>query len=468
MATISSPGSGSGIDVAGLVSSIISAESEPVLSRLDLRAAELQTRFSAMGQLKAALSSFADTVTRIRDGSGFGAKRANVTTAGDSVVAAASVSDSAPNGTFSLEVLALAEPHKQSTAGFANADVTFGAGTLVLGSGANAFSVAVDSTDSLSDIATSINGATDNDSIAASVVQVDDGLGGTQSKLVLSALSPGLANSLSVSAVDSDGVDNLGLSSLFVGLSDLQAAADASVKIDGRAVSSASNTLSEAVSGLTLHLQRAAPGQPVTISVTDDVDAATRELTNFVETFNGLRNAINALTNYDPARGERGVLLGDGLTRGLDSALRRELSSGIDGPIGSLADLGIATSADGTLSVDAGKLGDAFDQNYGAVIDLLAGDSGLAQRIEGVIDDFLGPDGVFEAREEAIAARLDVIGTQRESLARRMAIRESSLFAQFNAMDALVLQLQATSTFLSQQFSALEALVSNTSANNGT
>ncbi|MCH9670895.1 MAG: flagellar filament capping protein FliD [Gammaproteobacteria bacterium] len=466
MATISSPGSGSGIDVAGLVSSIISAESEPAISRLDLRATELQTRFSATGQLKSSLSQFSDAVDRIRSTSELAGRHASVSPNGDQIIAEASAGNTAALGAYSLDVSAIAKAHKLASSGVASAETTVGSGTLVIGSGNSAFSVEVAASDTLADIANAINLRAGDQTVSATLLTVDDG-SGSQTKLVLSAEQTGVAQAISFTAVDTDVFHNdaFGLSALTVNTTELQAASDASVTIDGQTITSGTNTLQDALTGVTIELKAAAPGSPVQLEIAADTSQAGREITNFVEAFNGLRNAINALTNFDPTSGEHGILLGDSATRGLDNALRRELGVQGSGPIGSLAELGIATTTDGTLSVDLGRLNDALSQDLEGITELLTSSEGLGARLHSVISDFLGPQGVFEAREEAISARLDVIDAQRQAIARRMSSREQSLTAQFSAMDALVSQLQDTSNFLTQQFNALEGLLLSRNGN---
>ncbi|MEM7252299.1 MAG: flagellar filament capping protein FliD [Pseudomonadota bacterium] len=461
MATISSPGSGSGIDVAGLVQSIISAESEPALTRLERRASELQTTISAMGQLKSALSQFSSAVSHLGDG--FQTRAANVSEVDRVRVASATASDAATSGDYSLEVTALANANKQITTGVADPDAAVGGGTLTVSDqSGNAFAIAVGATDSLSDIAAAINNADDNNIASAGVLTVDDGGGGSESKLVITATQTGSAGSIDLGVADDDGnnADTNGLSFITSTLSTVDAGVDAALLIDGQAVSSSTNTVTGVIDGVTLELEATNSGSPATLSITNNREDAEATVTNFVETFNGLRNAINALTNFDPSAGERGALLGDALTRGLESALRREIGGEFDGPIGSLAALGITTNPDGTLRIDTDTLRSAIDDGIDSVEALLSGDEGLASQLEAVIDDFLGPEGAFDAREDAIGARLDAIDEQREAIATRMASRETALFAQFNAMDALVAQLQATSNFLTQQFSAIDSLLS--------
>ncbi|MDX1299149.1 MAG: flagellar filament capping protein FliD, partial [Pseudomonas sp.] len=124
-----------------------------------------------------------------------------------------------------------------------------------------------------------------------------------------------------------------------------------------------------------------------------------------------------------------------------------------------LADLGITTQKDGTLKIDDAKLASAITDNFGALGTFFTGDNGLMSRVDKRIDGYIQTGGVLEQRMKGIQTTLTDIDKQKETLARRVSQLQTRLFAQFNAMDALVGNLNATSDRLTQALGSLPGVV---------
>ena len=124
-----------------------------------------------------------------------------------------------------------------------------------------------------------------------------------------------------------------------------------------------------------------------------------------------------------------------------------------------LADLGITTQKDGTLKVDDEKLSTAITDNFDALGSFFTGDSGLMSRVDKRIDGYIQTGGVLEQRMKGIQTTLTDIDKQKETLTRRVSQLQTRLFAQFNAMDALVGNLNATSDRLTQALGSLPGVV---------
>jgi flagellar hook-associated protein 2 len=138
--------------------------------------------------------------------------------------------------------------------------------------------------------------------------------------------------------------------------------------IDGIAVSSASNTLTDVINGLTIDLLE--PGSS-TLTVEYDKDSVSSAVSSFVDKYNGLISTINDLSSYDVDTGEAGLLNGDGVLRSVDAQVRRVFSqivNGLNGPYRQLADIGITRNAsDGSLVLDNTKLEAAIDDDFDAI-----------------------------------------------------------------------------------------------------
>ena len=450
MSTITSMGIGSGLDTNKLVQDLIAAEREPATQRLDLKQAEYESELSAYGSLKAALDQFSSSLGGLTDLSSLTAPGAS---SSDPELFTATADESAASGQYDVEVEQLAEAHKVISAGFASDDTAVGTGTLDIGVGSDHFSVAVDSdNNTLAGIRDAINGASDNPGVTASILHVDDGAGGTESKLVLNADEVGSANAISVSVSDDDGnnTDASGLSQLASGnLTEVKPAQDAKVIVDGQTATRSSNSIDDVIDGVTLDLKDAAPGTTETLTLSSDTAGASKAIHGFVKGYNTLMATVKQLSKYDAETGEGGVLLGDSTTRGLESQLRQGLTNPVaDGGFESLAEIGITTNRDGTLGIDETTLDNALANDFDDVAKLFAGDDGVANRMETTADAYLKNDGILENRTEGIESSLASIEEQREDLERRLQTLEQRYTAQFTAMDQAVARYQSTEEYL--------------------
>ncbi len=459
MAGISVSGVGSGIDINSLVDQLVASERQPTVQRLDRREAGLQAELSGFSLLKSAL---ADVQGALEDLDGDQLFQGRTVTSAAPETFTATADGGAATGSFSIEVERLASAQKLRSTGFSGADALVGTGTLTIASASDGFTV--DAGDgSLGAIRDAINEAADNTIVSAGIVNVDDGAGGTESRLVLTAREPGSANALSVTTADDDGNDGdvAGLSRLAydpqgagtANLIELDPAEDALIRIDGQAATRSANTVDDLIDGVTLRLESADPGNPATLTIGEDTGAARTAVNAFVTAFNGFTELRDSLTGFDPDTRQGGPLLGDSTLRILDSRLRSTLFDrvGAAGEVSSLAALGVTTGDDGRLAVDDAALTTALDDNPAAVAALFGGDSGLVARAGGVLEGFLQNDGLLDNRIDGLNTRIEGIGDRRLDLDRRIGALESRLRAQFTAMDQLVSRLQNTGSFLTQQ-----------------
>jgi flagellar hook-associated protein 2 len=488
MATLTASGLGSGLDVRGLVSQLVSAERTPVSNRLDLQEAQVQAKISGFGGLRSALAQFEGAVERLTDLDDFLARRAS---SSDPDVFTASATSEAVAGSYDVQVERLARSHKLISTGFASRDSEVGTGSLTITLGGESMTVDVASDgNTLERIRDAINGASGNPGVDAGLITVfDDALGASVSKLVLTARETGEASAITVTVQDNDtGVENPdgdtdmeGLSRLaydagagVTNLDEVRAAADALLWIDGEKVTSSTNTVEGAIEGVTLTLKTTSDEGdlgalvPATLEVAVDPGAARGLVQGFVTAYNTLRDAIAQLDSYNAATGQASVLFGDSAVRGLGLGLRRALSdpvAGLTGAYTSLAAIGVTTGADGKLAIDATRLDAALSADLPGIANLFASSEGLGQRFTDLVAAYGDPAGILEARTDGLDRRVEDITAQRETLARRMESLEARLLKQFTAMDELVARLQSTSSFLTQQLASLQSI---TGGGNGT
>jgi flagellar hook-associated protein 2 len=452
--SISSLGVGSGLDLSSLVRQLVAAERQPTEHRLMSREATLQAQLSAFGTIRSGLSGLSTALATLRDLQ-VGRTAASADTSRLTVTAG----QTADFGTYSVEVEQLATAHSlASEFRFDSAEAVVGTGVLTLrvGEGEDVDIVIGEENNTLRGIRDAINEA--GAGVQAAIVN-----DGTGSRLVLTAGNTGSANTIAITVSDDDGDDNdlAGLSRLAAAnMEETVAARDARVVINGLTVTSAGNTLDNAIEGLSLTLRGTTePGSPVSVTVSENRGSVRTAVNAFIEAYNAVVEQIRELTKYDPESREGAILVGDGTLR----SIRGRLSEGLlqaGGPEGSglthLVNLGIRSDREGRLSLDASALDEAMKGDMGGVVALLNDVSGgLEERIRG----FSGAGGLLDARSDGLRNRIQDIDRQREALDKRMALYEARLVRQFGAMDTLVGQLQQTSRYLDQQLGALNAML---------
>ena len=450
MATLTSTGLGSGLDINSIVEQLVTAERAPTANRLTQRETKANEELSALGKFKSALATFKDALAKLTDSATFQGRA--VTVEDDKVFTATAGSTSLP-GTYSVEVMNLASAQRLRSIGFADATTGIGTGNLAITVNGQTANIVIGSpANTLNDIRDAINDSPDNPGVRATIVNASDG-----AHLIVSSTETGASNAITIAVSGGDG----GLASFAYAagapanpMLELQAAADANVVIDGFPVTSASNDITDAIDGVTINLVAAKPGTMLDVSIEYDPEGAKTSVAGFVTAYNKLIDTVTELTRYNADTRDAAPLLGDATVRGIRDQLRREMSKTLgSGDFTSLAAIGVTTETTGKLAVDATKLGAAIDADFDAVSNLFSGTGGLATRLETIAEATLSTGSTIATREDALKTTLKTITDQRETLDERIERVRARLLDQFNAMDRLLGQLKNTSSFLSQQLS---------------
>ncbi len=453
MPSIISSGIGSGLDIAGIVQQLVAAEGQPVAQRLGLKEAQAQAKLSAFGSLKSALADFRDKLDVMKNLDKFLSRKA---LSGNEDKFTVSVDSKAVPSSYAVEVVQLAQAQKLTSGAFADSDAVVGTGTLTIQIGVEGVALDINSeNNTLAGIRDAINASPDNPGVAASIVNADSG-----SYLILTADSTGAANTIRVTQSGGDG----GLAAIeydppaTAALTESIAAQDGLIRIDGFDVHSENNTFAGAVQGVTITALESTTGGTESLTVENDDDAVKDLVGDFVASYNALIDTFDQLTDYDAEGGTAAPLLGDATVRGIRDQIRRELSvavSDINAPFATLAEVGIETQLDGSMSVDDTRLSEILSEDFVKFGQLFSTTDGFAVRLYDLADNFLKSDGIIETRSAGLQSQIDDLGDQRESLNERLASLETRLLRQFNALDSLLAQLGSTSNFLATQLTGL-------------
>ena len=470
MASITAAGTGSGLDIETIIETLTEAERVPTETRLATREVEIEADITAYGSLKSALSDFQAAFSGLSSLKDLAARSATTT---NEETFTATASSGAAVGSTNIQVTQLSSNHKLvSKSDFTDPNAAVGAGTMTLSLGGVGFNVEIvgGQNNTLAGIRDAIIYAADNPGITASLLTVSDGGTGTVSKLVLTADESGQSNAISVTVSgDSDGndSDNSGLSSFVFtdadngNMAEKNQALDASLLIDGEyEVFSPNNTFDGVMEGVTINALAADPGVDETLNIGLDKTAINERLTEFVEAFNVLSDTMDFLTDYDVDTQEAGLLTGDFAARTIETQIRRTISGVVEGAnsaFNTLASIGITTQKDGSLELDSQKLSSALNANFDDVADLLAGEDGIAKKLDDKLETFLRSDGILSSRNTTLKAQLDEIEEQRDKLNLRISSFEERIRAQYTNLDIVVGQLQSTGDFVTQQLDVIKA-----------
>ena len=472
--TISSSGIGSGLDVEGIVTKLMSIEQRPLTALKDA-ASSIQTKISAFGSLQSAESSFRDAARALANPTTWSASTG---TSSDPASVGVVAKAGAVNGSYAVAVQSLASAQSIASTFYADPTAVVGAGTLHISVGSwagspatftaqadkTAVDVVISDTDTLADVRDKINAA--DAGVTASIVTDQSG-----SRLVVTARATGAANGFRIGVGDADGndLDGAGLSALAydpsagTSASSLtQAGADAELTVNGLAIRSASNTLTDIVEGLTLSLSKTTSA-PVQIGISQDSASIRKAIEAFVTAYNDLATKLGSATKYDTTTKVAGALQGDSTAVSLQRQLRNMISgsNGASSVFTTLSQVGLEMQQDGTLKINDSRLTAALG-DMGELKRLFSNadtagngaNDGIAVRLRKFGDEVLGADGMLTTRAAGLSSSLASNTRDQDKLNDRLANTEARLRAQYAALDTKMATLNALSTYMTQQIAA--------------
>jgi len=385
------------IDVTSIVSQLMTVEKQP-LTVIANKQSSFQTKLTAFGSLKSALSTFQSSVTKLSSISDF---QASTATVADTNVATATANASASAGSYMLEVSKLAQAQTLATAGQASDasaigtgvisfdfgtisgtlgnDGKYGSGTIFSSGSTGIKSVTIDSTNnSLAGIRDAINKA--NIGVTASIN--NDG-GTSPYRLVFSSANTGKANSLKISVAGSAELSSLLSSDPSnvdgQSLTETITAQDAAFKVDGISITKATNTVSDVISGVSLTLTNKT-SSATKITIARDTTSVSDAIKSFVSAYNTVTSALNNATSYNASTKTSATLNGDSAVRSIQTQIRKIMSSSVTGGSSAysvLSQVGVTIQKDGSLAVDSTKLASALSTSFNDIAGLFA-ESGKA------------------------------------------------------------------------------------------
>jgi flagellar hook-associated protein 2 len=438
-----SPGKGSVIDVAGLVSKLDSIEQAPI-DRLGVKVTRQDNAIRDLGIIKQRMSSFQAALQDFTDPISYLNKTvssSNSTLVGVSV----SKSSDVAAGVFNVNVTQLA---KTSTATY---EFDFSAaGSIALRAtdgSVQTIALAATNTDginTLEELRDAINQSSTTSKVRAAIVNT-----GSQFSLSLTSTTGGASSQVELS-------NATGTTASIVGSA--QVGTNAEFSINGQNFVRSSNIVDEALAGVRLQLQGTGP---VTIVAgSENREIAQTLITNVGQAYNDLMASYTELSKFNADPEKRGSLYGFMELRGMMDSISMSFMSPLTrsgaaindtggNPI-SLMTLGLELQLDGTLLFKSAAFESAVTRG---ALDQLANGSVSSTRtivndamtFGGKVDSFI--DG-FEDERSTLQNRITDLETRKaEKMARYQ--------AQYASLDALLFRLQALNNSLTPTFEAL-------------
>ena len=363
--TLSSAGIGSGLNVTSLVSQLMATQQQPLLN-LQTQQATYQAEISAYGSLAGTLSTLQTDASNLSSTNLYSAYTATASTSG---FFTSSANATASAGSYGLAITNLAQANKlASNTHYASTSTTVGSGTVTFQFGTTtagspptfspsatqgAQTLTIDSAhNSLAGISAAINSA--NVGVTASVA--NDGSG---YRLVLTSNNSGAANSLKVSTTGSLSALSYDPTAGSNSMTQTVAGKDAMFTLDGMAMTSASNTVTNAIQGVSLTLTQPTT-TPLTLTVAANTALIQSAVQSFVTDYNAAQASIKSLTAYNATTKTAAILTGDSTVMSVQTQLRAILNTPLStagGGLNNLADVGITFNKDGTLALNTATLG---------------------------------------------------------------------------------------------------------------
>lgn len=470
MATITSLGIGSGIDINSIVTQLVALERRP-LQLMKSDATRLQTQVSSFGRMQSLYSGLQTASNALNNASLWTRSTA---ASSDATVVSSSEGNGAVAGNYAVTVQALASSQTLASG------TTFPAASALVGSGTLSFqlgswnadqssftnkpdTVSVDvelsATDTLQSLRDKINASSAG--VTASIVSDANGV-----RLSLRSSSTGAENGFRITATEGGAPGLAGLAydppNAVSNMQLKQSAGNARAVINGIDVVSASNELSGVIEGLTLRLRKES-ATPVDIAVSSDRTAVAAAIKTFADAYNELSRYLKEQTRFEPGSQTGGPLQGDSAVTSLQSRLRGPLnaSSGASTTFARLSDAGLELQRDGSLKINQGKLDGAMNK-LGELQKAFSNNDtgnpaniGFSRRFSELASDVLSTDGSLSTRTAGLKRLIDKNTDNQARLNDRVERFQQRLVQQYTAMDANVARLNSLQSYVSQQIAAM-------------
>lgn len=461
MASISTLGVGSGLKLGDILNNLETAE-KASLKPISAQQSSYTAKLSAYGALKSALTSFQTANTALSSADLFTATTAtssssafSATTAGNTVAGKYTISISQ---LAQAQTLTSSQTQSDTSTVIASNDSTI---TIQQANGDDPIRISLTAANSsLSGIRDAINHA--DAGVSASIIKTSEG----SYVLSLTSNDTGKENAMTVSVSGDDKLKSFmgyDASAGSNGMTESVTAQDAELTVNNIAITNSSNTISDALEGITLNLNDVTTGNQ-TLNVAKDTSKAESAINDWVKAYNSLQDTFSSLTKYTAVDAgtasqdtSNGALLGDSTLRTIQTQLKSMLTNASSSStFKTLAQIGITTDPNsGKLKVDDGTLKSSLKNNAAGVKAMIIGDgktTGITTTIGTNLTSWLSTTGIIQSATDGVSKTLNNLTQQYNNMSDRIDSLMARYKKQFNQLDVLMNSLNSTSSYLTQQF----------------
>lgn len=452
-------GNGSGIDIIKLARDLADVEVMPQQDRVTRAKTDTEAAISAYAVLKYNVELLTEQFNGLNDAQELATPVA--VSSNTSAISIGSTQGSAVSGSHQIDVTQLAASQRNRSSEYTSSTESLNSGSafdITVTSNGSTQTISVDAGD---DTPAGVVAAINASGTGFTATLIDTGTAGANYRIVLQGPS-GADNAFTVSSTPDLGFHTAG--------NELQSAANALLTVDGMSIERTSNTISDAISGVTLNLNAVASG--TSLQVTNDTTTLKEKLKELVATYNVVQVVLNELSDPDSTEEEVGGALSNDMSfvRSVRDAIYTAVttdSSTPSGDVSALVDLGIELTRTGDLSLNEDTYDEVVLNNFSDVVTMLSAgttnqsaydgaDQGLAfdsmEVINGLMDSI---DGIFAVREDTATQQLRTYEDRLLAIELRMEKVYQSYLKQFSVMEDLVNTLNGTRDYVKQQLDSI-------------
>jgi flagellar hook-associated protein 2 len=435
--------SGQGFDVTTTVQEIQASEQAietPWQNQLTTLQAQ-DTVFTAMG---ADLSALSNSLQALTDFDGDFAEKQGSSSNTD-LLSLTSSSATAVAGSHTIVIENLAQTSSDVSTAVANASDTLTGTVTVQGT---TFDTSTAGNDTLAGLASAINSA----GIGVSASVITDSTG---SRLSIVSSTSGAAGQLdTITSSLSDGGTNIS----FPGPPNSgQAGKDATIEVDGVTVTTPSNTVTDAIPGVTFQLLAADPNTPVQVQVTDDTTDIATAIGTFVSAYNAVVGDINTEEGNDSS-GNPEALYGSPILAQLQDQITGSLFAGsASGSISNITQLGISMNDDGTLTLDPDALTSALNSNLSDVTGFFQNANSFGQTLSATLNNLgtQAPNGAIYLAQQQNTAEEASLNTDITNENAILATQKTQLTDELNTANQILQSIPSQLNEVNEMYSAI-------------
>jgi flagellar hook-associated protein 2 len=438
--------SGQGFDVASTVTQIQASE-QAIETPWKTQLTALQAQDTVLSTLGIDLGTLTTSLQALTDFDGVFSEKQGSSSNTD-LLSLTSASLSASAGSHTIIVNSLAQTSSEASSAVTDPNDTLSGNLMIQG-----HNFSVDSTDNdttLASLASAINSA----GIGVNANVITDSTG---SRLSLVSGTSGAAGELSVSG------SLTGASSGAITFSSSQDGKDASLTVDGVAITSSSNTVSNAIPGVTFQLLGASTGTQIQVEITNDNTDIETAMGKFVSAYNAVINDINGQEKNDSS-GNAEPLFGNPTLALIQGQVSGALFSGAaSGAISNITQLGIGLNDDGTLTLNTDTLDSALNSNFSDVTGFLQNSGSFGQTMSSSLNNLgtQAPNGAVFLAQQQNSAQEAALNTSISNQDTLLAAQKTQLTDELNTANEILQSIPSQLNQVNELYSAITGFNEN-------